>query len=70
MRVVLGMDFGGTKIALAVCDLDGRCLAQHTLATCAEDGGTAVLHRGIAGGQALLNQLAGSNKLAPPACSS
>ncbi len=64
MRVVLGMDFGGTKIALAVCDLDGRCLAQHTVATCAEHGGRAVLQRGIAGGQALVNQLAGSNKLA------
>jgi predicted NBD/HSP70 family sugar kinase len=23
MRVVLGMDFGGSKIALAICDLDG-----------------------------------------------
>ena len=33
MEVVLGMDFGGTKIALAVCDLDGRCLAQQVLAT-------------------------------------
>ncbi len=64
MRVVLGIDFGGSKIALAVCDLDGHCLAQHTLATCAEHGGTAVLQRGISGGQALLNRLAGSSKLA------
>ena len=45
--VVLGMDFGGTKIAVAVCDLDGRCLAQQTLATCAEHGGRAVLRRGF-----------------------
>jgi glucokinase len=64
MRAVLGMDFGGTKIALAICDLDGRWLAQHTLATCAAHGGAAVLQRAISGGQALLNQLAGSNKLA------
>ncbi|MGD0286711.1 MAG: ROK family protein [Acidimicrobiales bacterium] len=52
--VVLGMDFGGTKIALAVCDLDGRCLAQQVLATCPGDGGGAVLGRGIAAGQALV----------------
>ena len=64
MRVVLGMDFGGTKIAVAVCDLDGRCLAQQTLATCAEHGGRAVLQRGISGGQALLNGLVGSHSLA------
>jgi glucokinase len=48
------MDFGGTKIALAVCDLDGRCLAQQVLATCPGDGGGAVLGRGIAAGQALV----------------
>ena len=51
MRVVLGIDFGGTKIALAVCDLDGRCLAHRTLATCADHGGRAVLQRGISGGR-------------------
>ena len=51
------MDFGGTKIALAVCDLDGRCLAQQVLATCPGDGGDAVLGRGISAGQALLTRM-------------
>ena len=54
MEVVLGMDFGGTKIALAVCGLDGRCLAQQVLATNPDAGGDAVLERGISAGRALL----------------
>jgi glucokinase len=54
MDVVLGMDFGGTKIALAVCDLAGRCLAQQVLATNPDAGGDAVLERGICAGRALL----------------
>ena len=57
VAVVLGMDFGGTKIALAVCDLDGRCLAQQVLATSSGDGGDAVLERGIAAGRALLARI-------------
>ena len=51
------MDFGGTKIALAVCDLDGRCLAQQVLATRPDDGSDAVLGRGISAGQALLARM-------------
>ncbi len=51
------MDFGGTKIALAVCDLGGRCLAQQVLATCPGDGGDAVLGRGISAGQTLLARM-------------
>ena len=31
MPVVLGVDFGGTKIAVGACDLDGRRLASTTL---------------------------------------
>ncbi|MGO9964220.1 MAG: ROK family protein [Acidimicrobiales bacterium] len=57
VAVILGVDFGGTKIALAVCDLDGRCLAQHLLATRSSDGGEAVLERGIAAGGALLARI-------------
>jgi glucokinase len=37
--VVLGLDFGGTKIAMAVCDLQGNRLASATLGTGA--GGSA-----------------------------
>ncbi len=36
--VVLGLDFGGTKIAMAVCDLAGNRLASATVGT---DSGTA-----------------------------
>jgi glucokinase len=54
MDVVLGMDFGGTKIALAICGLDGRCLAQQVLVTNPDTGGDAVLERGISASRALL----------------
>jgi glucokinase len=64
MGAVLGMDFGGTKIALAVCALDGRCLARHVLATSPDDGGDAVLGRGIAAGQALIAGVEPRHKLA------
>jgi glucokinase len=39
--VVLGLDFGGTKIAVAVCDLQGNRLASATVTTgaSASDGG-------------------------------
>ena len=63
MEVVLGMDFGGTKIALAVCDLDGRCLAQQVLATNPDAGGAAVLARGISAGRALLARAGGGYRL-------
>jgi glucokinase len=62
--VVLGMDFGGTKIALAVCDLDGRCLHQHTLPTRPEEGANAVLSRGISAGRALAARLQQDARLA------
>jgi glucokinase len=62
--VVLGMDFGGTKIALAVCDLDGRCVAHQVLATCPGDGGVAVLERGISAGRALLARMEDGCQLA------
>ena len=54
MEVVLGLDFGGTKIALAICGLDGRGLVQQVLVTNPGAGGDAVLERGISAGRALL----------------
>ena len=36
--VVLGIDFGGTKIALAVGDLDGNRLGAVTIPAAAESG--------------------------------
>jgi glucokinase len=35
--VVLGLDFGGTKIAVAVCDVQGNRLASATVSTAARD---------------------------------
>ncbi len=61
MEVVLGMDFGGTKIALAVCDLDGTCLAQQVLATNPQAGAQAVLEKGISAGLALLAVVTGEH---------
>jgi glucokinase len=62
--VVLGMDFGGTKIALAVCDLDGRWLGEATVPTLPGDGADAVLSRGLAAGRALLDPLEKGARLA------
>ena len=36
--VVLGLDFGGTKIAIAVCDLSGNRVGETVLATQAAAG--------------------------------
>lgn len=63
MRVVLGMDFGGTKTALAVSDLDGVCLEVHVLATRPEDGAEGVLARAISAGRALLTQASEGHQL-------
>ena len=63
MRVVLGMDFGGTKTALAVSDLDGVCLEEHVLATRPEDGAEGVLARAISAGKALLTQASEDHQL-------
>jgi len=62
--VVLGMDFGGTKIALAVCDLDGRCLSEHKLLTLPDQGADAVLARAVAAGRSLLAPLGTGPRLA------
>ena len=63
-RAVLGMDIGGTKIALAVCDLDGHCVAQEEVATRPEEGGPMVLARAISAGRALLAGVEGDYQLA------
>ena len=63
-RAVLGMDIGGTKIALAVCDLDGHCVAEEEVATRPEEGGPMVLARAISAGRALLSGVEGDYQLA------
>ena len=56
--VVLGLDFGGTKIAAAVCEISGDRIGSVTVPSGAEDGGQASLERGVAAAQALLDEVA------------
>jgi predicted NBD/HSP70 family sugar kinase len=56
--VVLGMDFGGSKIATAVCDTAGVRLGAVTIHNRAADGAQATLDRGIAAAHALLHDAA------------
>jgi glucokinase len=57
------MDFGGTKIAAAVCDVAGNRLGSVTVPALAARGGRAALERGIAAAQALLNETATDRQL-------
>jgi glucokinase len=57
--VVLGLDFGGTKIAVAVCDLQGNRLASATVSTSTgadsgQDAAQAVFQRAIRSARSLL----------------
>jgi glucokinase len=56
--VVLGMDFGGSKIATAVCDPAGTRLGTVTIHNRTGDGAQATLERGIAAAHALLHDAA------------
>jgi len=71
--VVLGLDFGGTKIAMAVCDLAGNQLASMTVSTGAEpgtltaasrEGAQAIFDRGIQAARDLLAEAAPGSELA------
>jgi glucokinase len=62
MKIALGVDFGGTKIAVAVCGLDGRCLARQVTATGAQDGGEVVFSRGVSAGRELVAGLAAGGR--------
>jgi glucokinase len=57
LPVVLGVDFGGTKIAVGACDLDGRRLASRTLPAEGDRGAGVTLRRGIEAARALLLEL-------------
>jgi predicted NBD/HSP70 family sugar kinase len=63
-RVVLGIDFGGSKIAIAVCGLDGERLGSATVATGAERGARAVLGRAVGTAHDLLAEAAPGAQLA------
>jgi glucokinase len=56
--VILGLDFGGTKIAVAVCDITGRRLGSTTVETLPELGAPASFARAIAATRALLRTVA------------
>lgn len=45
--VVLGLDFGGTKIAMAVCEPDGELRASTTVSSGGELGARASFERGV-----------------------
>jgi predicted NBD/HSP70 family sugar kinase len=62
--VVLGLDFGGTKIAMAVCSPDGEQLAAVTVATDAAAGARACFDRGIRSARELLAAFAPGRELA------
>ncbi len=62
--VVLGIDFGGTKIAVAVCDLAGNRLASAVVDSLGERGARASFDHGVRTAKALLAEAAGSAQLA------
>jgi glucokinase len=55
--VVLGIDYGGTKIATAVCDLSGTLLVSRVIDARPPDGARIAFGRGIASGRDLLAQV-------------
>lgn len=55
--VVLGIDFGGTKIAAAACDLSGVRLASAVVDSLPESGADAAMARGLAAAQGVLDSL-------------
>src|SRR5256714_6477612 len=62
--VVLGLDFGGTKIAAAVCEMSGVRLGTTTVDTRPADGAEACLERGIRAARDLLETYAPGRPLA------
>jgi glucokinase len=62
--VVLGIDYGGTKIATAVCDLSGRRLATRVIDAEPDGGARAAFDRGVLAAKALLAETAIDRPLA------
>lgn len=62
--VVLGIDFGGTKIAAAVCDLAGTILASVVVESRGDEGARIAFNHGIHSAKGLLTQTAPSAPLA------
>lgn len=62
--VVLGLDFGGTKIAMAVCELDGELRASTTVSSGGELGARASFDRGITAAKEVLAAAAPGREVA------
>lgn len=62
--VVLGLDFGGTKIAVAVSDMSGARLGHVSVDTLAQAGAHAALTRGIGAARDLLATVGTGRELA------
>ena len=62
--VVLGIDFGGTKIAMAVCEPDGELCASTIVASGGELGARASFDRGVQSARELLASAAPGRTLA------
>jgi glucokinase len=62
--VVLGLDFGGTKIAAAVCDLSGSKLASAVVDSLGSRGAQASFEQGVATARDLLRTAADGARLA------
>ncbi|HUA43380.1 MAG TPA: ROK family protein [Streptosporangiaceae bacterium] len=62
--VVLGIDFGGTKFAVAVCDLAGNKLASVVVDSLGELGARASFDHGVQTAKALLAESADGARLA------
>lgn len=62
--MVLGLDFGGTKIAMAVCDVSGDRLGSATVGSGGELGAQASFERGIGAARELLAAEAPGRELA------
>jgi glucokinase len=62
--VILGLDFGGTKIAIAVCSLDGTRLGSATVGSGGELGARASFGRGVQAARDLLDNVAPGATLA------
>jgi glucokinase len=62
--VVLGLDFGGTKIAMAVCEVSGDRLGSATVGSGGELGAQASFERGIGAARDLLAAEAPGRELA------
>ena len=56
---VLGIDFGGTKVALATADLAGRVLAMERIPTAAQRGAEQLLDRTLTVARGMITRAAG-----------